>query len=207
MTHAIRNPRTTTRIGMLFAAILLCLMTLFGVSSAQAHDELISSTPAGGDVLDTAPKSMVLTFSGDIKKIGTILELSDAEGTGIDTSFEINRRDVTVTPSAPLGNGQYTLVARVVSSDGHPIDKKIAFEVNDPAAASSSAAASSAAPAAATAPTDSAPVASPAEPSTEATETDTPFGGMPAGLVWTIVGIAAVGIIVVVLLKARRQTK
>lgn len=204
MTHAIHAPRNSVRLSVLFAALLLCLMSFFGVSSAQAHDELISSTPASGDVLKSAPKDLVLTFSGDIKKIGTILELTDAKGTNVETAFKIDRRDVTVTPAGTLANGTYTLIARVVSSDGHPIDKKIAFEVKDPSAAAGST------PATATAPANTAPVANAApsaEPSTNASDSTSPVAGMPAPLVWAIIGIAGVGLIVLVLLKVRRQTK
>lgn len=198
MTDAIQTPRTATRIGVIFAAVLLCLMTFIGVSSAQAHDELISSTPASGDVLKSAPTSLVLTFSGDIKKIGTILELKAADGQKVGTTFNIDRRDVTVTPEAPLTNGSYTLVARVVSSDGHPIAKDIDFEINDPAEVASSA------PEGANA---SPPAAAPAPEATEDSEDSQPLAGMPAGLIWTILALAGIGMIVLVLLKVRRQNR
>ncbi|MFL4478878.1 copper resistance protein CopC [Paeniglutamicibacter sp. ORCA_105] len=198
MTDAIQTPRTATRIGVIFAAVLLCLMTFIGVSSAQAHDELISSTPASGDVLKSAPTSLVLTFSGDIKKIGTILELKAADGQKVGTTFNIDRRDVTVTPEAPLTNGSYTLVARVVSSDGHPIAKDIDFEINDPAEVASSA------PEGANA---SPPAAAPAPEATEDSEDSQPLAGMPTGLIWTILALAGIGMIVLVLLKVRRQNR
>lgn len=201
MTHVIHTPRTLTRLGLLFAAALLCLMTVFGVSSAQAHDELISSSPASGDVLKAAPKSLVLTFSGDIKKIGTILELTDDAGKSFDSTFAVAGREVTVTPTTPLINGSYVLDARVVSSDGHPINKEIAFEVKDPAAAASSAPATASAPAAEQAP------AAPAPEATEDSAATEPFAGMPAGLIWTIAGVAVIGMVLLVLLKVRGQNK
>ena len=206
MTHVIHTPRTSTRAGVLFAAVLLCLMTFFGASSAQAHDELISSTPASGEVLKNAPTSLVLTFSGDIKKIGTILELNAADGQKVGTTFKIDRRDVTVTPEAPLSNGSYTLVARVVSSDGHPIAKDIDFEVNDPTAVASSAPATAKAPDSIAPAAGSAPAA---EPTATAGDSDSnqPLAGMPAGLTWTILAAAGIGMIVLVLLKVRRQNK
>lgn len=208
MTDSIQAPSAATRIGVLFAAVLLCLMAFFGVSSAQAHDELISSVPASGEMLDSAPKSLVLTFSGDIKKIGTILQLKNSEGSEIGTSFEINRREVAVTPEETLGNGKYTLVARVVSSDGHPIDKKIDFEVKTPASESSSAPSASTAPESTTAAAAPATTTAPStEPSAGADESSTTVAGMPAALVWTIIGVAGIGIIALVLLKVRRQTK
>lgn len=212
MTDSIQTPGTATRIAVLFAAIMLCLMGFFGVSSAQAHDELISSVPATGEVLDSAPKSVVLTFSGDIKKIGTVLVLSNAQGSEIGTTFEINRREVAVTPEETLANGKYTLAVRVVSSDGHPIEKEIDFDIKTPAAESSLApSASSPAESSATAAAPATSVAPSAEPSaqpgTETENSSTTVAGMPAGLVWTIIGVAGVGIIVLVLLKVRRQTK
>ncbi|MDO5744425.1 MAG: copper resistance protein CopC [Micrococcaceae bacterium] len=216
MTYSIHSPRSVTRIGVLFAALLLCLMSFVGVSNANAHDELISSVPATGEVLDSAPKTLVLTFSGDIKKIGTILELKGSDGSEIGTSFAINRREVVVTPDEALGNDEYTLIARVVSSDGHPIDKKIGFEVKAPVTESSSAPAteSASSPAASNATESSATAAAPAttdaaspEPSAPADDASKSVAGMPAGLVWTIIGIAGIGIIVLVLLKVRRQTK
>ncbi len=208
MADSIKAPSAATRIGVLFAAVLLCLMSFFGASSAQAHDELISSIPATGEVLDSAPKTLVLTFSGDIKKIGTILQLKNSEGSEIGTSFEINRREVVVTPDETLGNGKYTLVSRVVSSDGHPIDKKIDFEIKAPATEASSTPAASGAPETSAAATAPATMAAPStEPSAEADDSSKTVAGMPAGLVWTIIGVAGIGIIVLVLLKVRRQTK
>lgn len=210
MTHVIQTPRTATRIGVLFAAVLLCMMTFCGISAAQAHDELVSSTPATGEVLTSAPTSLVLTFSGDIKKIGTILELKAADGQKIGTTFGIDRREVTVTPEVPLDNGSYTLVARVVSSDGHPIAKDIDFEVNDPAAvvssAPASASATSSASASATSSSAHAAGPAPAETTDEAVDGQA-LAGMPAGLIWTILAVAGIGMVVLVLLKVRRQNK
>lgn len=206
MTDAIQTPRTAIRLGILLAAVLLCLMTFLGASSAQAHDELVSSTPENGEVLKSAPKSLVLTFSGDIKQIGTILELNAANGQKVGTTFTIDRRDVTVTPASPLPNGSYTLAARVVSSDGHPIAKDIDFEVNDPAAPATSV------PATADAPDSTPPAAGqapPADPTATAQDStdNRPLAGMPAGATWSILALAALGMVALVLLKARRQNK
>ncbi len=74
--------------------------------------------------------------------------------------------------------------------------------------------AASSAPAAADAPDRSAPAAAPAptttaEPTATAADTDSnqSIAGMPAGLTWTIIGLAGVVLIALVLLKVRRQTK
>ncbi len=88
-----------TRLTALIAAALLCLMTLFGVSSASAHDELVATIPTNGAVLKTSPKEFVLTFSGELKEIGTIINLEGCPG-----------------PS----DSQDRLQDRPPRSDGHP---------------------------------------------------------------------------------------
>ncbi len=191
------------RFAALLAVALLSLMTLFGVGSAQAHDELVASTPANGAVLKSSPEKFVLTFSGDLKEIGTIVELKDEKGDSVQTSYEIARRDLTITPDATLPNGDYTLVARVVSSDGHPIDKKLAFSVKDPKAVESAT------------PTPVATAAPSAAPSSEAAPVPAPdkqspseqLSGLPTAVVWLIAGVVVLGSVLMVLLKVRRQGK
>lgn len=199
MIRIIQTPRAATRITALLAAALVCLMAVFGVSSASAHDELVAASPSNGEVLTSSPKQIALTFSGELKKIGTIIELRNAAGKSVETNYSIAQRDLTIVPAAPLANGNYTLVSRVVSSDGHPIDKKLEFSVKDPAAVAPSPepsqvhAADTPAPSAAQAPADA--------------PDEAPVAGVPAALIWIAAGIAGIGMIVVVLLKVRRQGK
>lgn len=194
---------TKARFGALLAIALLSLMTLFGVGSAQAHDELVASTPANGAVLKTSPEKFVLTFSGDLKKIGTIVELKDEKSQSVKTSYEIASRDLTVTPEATLPNGDYALVARVVSSDGHPIDKKLTFSVQDPKAVESATPTPAASPAMSAPPsTDAATV--PAQDQQSPAEQ---VAGLPMAVVWLIVGVVVLGSVLMVLLKVRRQGK
>ncbi|GAA1497173.1 copper resistance CopC family protein [Paeniglutamicibacter kerguelensis] len=191
------------RFGTLLAIALLSLMTLFGVGSAQAHDELVASTPANGAVLKTSPEKFVLTFSGDLKEIGTIVELKDEKGQSIQTSYEITRRDLNVTPDATLPNGDYTLVVRVVSSDGHPIDKKLTFSVQDPQAVESATPTPAATPAPSAAPSSGAATAPAPEQQSPANQ----LAGLPTTVVWIIAGVVVLGSILMILLKVRRQGK
>ncbi|MFF5791929.1 copper resistance protein CopC [Paeniglutamicibacter sp. NPDC012692] len=203
MNVSTQNAGSKARFAALLAIALLSLMTVFGVGSAQAHDELVATTPANGAELKTSPEKFVLTFSGDLKEIGTIVELKDEKGRSIQTSFEIAGRDLTVTPAATLPNSDYTLVTRVVSSDGHPIDKKLTFSVKDPKAVDSAT------------PTPAATQAPSAAPSSEAatvpaTEQQSPakqLAGLPTAVVWLIAGVVVLGSVLMVLLKVRRQGK
>ena len=191
------------RFAALLAVALLSLMTIFGVGSAQAHDELVATTPANGAVLKTSPEKFVLTFSGDLKEIGTIVELKDEKGRSSKTSFEIASRDLTVTPDATLPNGEYTLVTRVVSSDGHPIDKKLVFSVKDPKAVETAVPTPAANPAPSAAPSSEAA----AVPSADQQSPMNQLAGLPTAVVWLIAGVVVLGSVLIILLKVRRQGK
>lgn len=201
MNFSTHLSRSTARIFALIAAALLCMMALLGVNSASAHDELVATTPTQGAVLETSPKEFVLSFSGALKQIGTIIKLQSADGEPVETTFIIAGRDLTVTPVSALPNGEYSLVTRVVSSDGHPIDKKLEFSVKDPQAATS------------VEPAPSATTAASAEPTTEATATPvapeaaSSFMGLPTGVIWGLVGLVVLGSIAMVIAKTRGTGK
>ena len=201
MNFSTHLSRSTARIFALIAAALLGMMTLLGVNSASAHDELVATSPTQGAVLESSPKEFVLSFSGALKQIGTIIKLQSADGEPVETTFVIVGRDLTVTPVTALPGGEYSLVTRVVSSDGHPIDKKLEFSVKEPQAATS------------VEPTPAATTAPSAEPTAQATpapvapEEAKSFMGLPIGLVWGLVALVVLGSIAMVIAKTRGTGK
>ena len=221
MNFSTHLSRSTARIFALIAAALLGMMTLLGVNSASAHDELVATSPTQGAVLESSPKEFVLSFSGALKQIGTIIKLQSADGEPVETTFVIVGRDLTVTPVAALPSGEYSLVTRVVSSDGHPIDKKLEFSVKEPQAATSAEPTPAATAEPSAEPTAAASVeptpAATAEPSAGPTAQATPapvtpeegksFMGLPIGLVWGLVALVVLGSIVMVIAKTRGTGK
>ena len=207
MNASTRISGSKARFAALLAVALLSLMTIFGVGSAQAHDELVATSPESGAVLKTSPDKVVMTFSGELKKIGTIVELKDEKGESFENGYEIAGRELTVTPKAALPNGNYTMVTRVVSSDGHPIDKKLAFTVKDPQAAASASPSASATPAASATPSAAATQAPATEPANEQQDPATPLAGLPASVVWIIAGVVVLGSVLMILLKVRGPRK
>jgi len=115
---------------------------------AQAHDSLESSTPADGSTVSAMPAKIELTFDHTPIAINSIVRVEDATGTDqADGPVQIldNQVSQPVKPGAP--EGKYTVVWRVVSSDGHPIEGTFTFTAGGPntapAAATPAAAASS----------------------------------------------------------------
>lgn len=116
---------------LLFAALAALLVVFATAAPAAAHDELLSTSPKAGAVLDSAPETVELTFSGDILDIGHEIHVTDSEGRDV-TQGTLGVTGKTV--SQPLrdsgrGDDTYTVTWRVVSQDGHPIEGKFQYGV------------------------------------------------------------------------------
>jgi methionine-rich copper-binding protein CopC len=113
---------------------------------AWAHTQLVSADPARQAVLAAAPTAITLEFSRRLNPSFTTIALSDAARRRVATSaVTVETVRATVAPSAPLGNGAYTVAYRVVSEDGHTVQGSYTFTVADPARPAAAAAPSAAA--------------------------------------------------------------
>ncbi|TAJ47847.1 MAG: copper resistance protein CopC [Herbiconiux sp.] len=126
-------PRTRA-LTAISAATVLLLTVGIGAGTATAHDQLLSSTPAEGQVLAEAPAEISMQFSDDVLDIGGVVVVADAAGTNwADGALSLNGGTVTqpVIPGAP--DGAYQIRWRVVSADGHPISDVINFTIGETA--------------------------------------------------------------------------
>ncbi|NUT69584.1 copper resistance CopC family protein [Pseudarthrobacter sp. C4D7] len=119
------------------ARVLLPLATaaflLVSSAPAQAHDSLDSSNPANGSTVSAMPAKIELTFDHTPIAINSIVRVEDATGTDqADGPVQIVDNVVSqpVKPGTP--EGKYTVVWRVVSSDGHPIEGTFTFTAGGP---------------------------------------------------------------------------
>jgi copper resistance protein C len=112
-----------------------CLLTLAAAAllmipaaAAQAHDVLEATDPANGSTVRTVPAKIGLTFDHTPIAIGTIVRVQDATGTDqADGPVAIVDNHVTQAVKTDAPNGKYTVIWRVVSSDGHPIEGTFTF--------------------------------------------------------------------------------
>ena len=120
--------------------LLLFSVTLFASQSvaAQAHSALESSNPAQGQVVETLPSEVSLTFIEALiliegESVNT-LTLKGADG----TSYELLPPTIVgAVLSAQVAGGDYPagdylLSYRAVSADGHPVTGKITFSTSSP---------------------------------------------------------------------------
>jgi copper resistance protein C len=122
----------TVAAGVIVAAVAL----LATAAPASAHDELLSSTPAAGDRLDSAPAEIALTFPQPVLDVGASMLVTDADGVDhVAGAPVLDAGTVTVPLEPDLRHGAYEVRWRVVSSDGHPLSGIIHFTVGEGEAA------------------------------------------------------------------------
>ncbi|MEO5833550.1 MAG: copper resistance protein CopC [Nakamurella sp.] len=123
----IRGSRTRRLLGVLFAALALGLA--LPPSSASAHAELLSTDPAAGAVLATAPTSVELIFDEAVFLVPDGFQLYDATGTHRTVPAAAVDATVRATMPTDLPDGSYVLGWRVVSDDSHPESGLVPFSI------------------------------------------------------------------------------
>lgn len=192
-------------VGAMSLALLLALP-----APAQAHDTLLESDPADGDVLETSPEEITLSFSADVLDVSPLVRISDADGeTVAEITPTVDGTVATATLPEPLPAGDYEVAWRVVSSDGHPIEGTFALTVEqDPAAQENEPAASDEGGATKSAAVSDAGGAEDGPTSAESTSTeseDEPASGLSMSLLLGILGVVVVAAVVAGIVIVRRR--
>lgn len=126
-----------SRLKPLLAAITLGF-TLVAASTAQAHPELLSSTPANG-ARGAAPAKIELRFSEKLttqfsgaKLLMTAMPGMQHAPMPVKASVAggADPKSMLLTPAAPLTAGSYRVEWRAVSADTHPITGSLTFDVD-----------------------------------------------------------------------------
>ena len=123
------HPRATRPAGVLAALLLLALVSWPG--PAAAHASLVSSSPAQGDVLATAPTSISFEFSEDMVSPAYVV-VTGPDGNAATVGEPVVDGNVVTQQVAPgVPDGTWTTAVRAVSKDGHPVTAQITFSVGD----------------------------------------------------------------------------
>jgi copper transport protein len=114
------------------AAIVAAAPLLLLGGTAAAHAELLSVSPADGEVVDVAPAEVVLTFSEPVSLTGGSVRVLDDAAEDVSTGTTLTDEIITTTLPPGLANGTYTVVFEVVSVDSHRISGASVFHVGAP---------------------------------------------------------------------------
>ena len=170
-------------------AIASLFIGVFGVTSASAHAELVSMTPAVGSVVTAPPASVTLTFGEDIAAMGSTIVVLAPSGAPVQSGDPtVNGMTIDVGLQSLTETGTYQVNFRVLSADGHIVNDSASFTYApaDPSATPALASTQSATPAASTLT---------ASPETSAvTQHSSSIGYWIVGFVVLALIIAAVGV-------------
>ena len=95
-------------VSLKYLKLLAAGLVLFS-GLATAHVELYDASPAAGGMLESAPKELFLSFSGDVRIVK--LKLTDAKGKGVDFGFKpvVEATDEMRWDLPSLAAGKYTV--------------------------------------------------------------------------------------------------
>lgn len=113
------------------AVLALAVINIATIAPANAHEGLVSSTPASDSALTQSPTEVSLTFTSEPLDVGSSITVVDSSGETWGDAEPV-RDGVTLTQPlrAPLPSGTYEVRWRAVSGDGHPISDSFSFTVD-----------------------------------------------------------------------------
>lgn len=132
--------------------LLLKLTLWFGVviatfagssRPAAAHNTFVSSDPATGAVVDSAPRQISFVFAAPVPLETASAQVIDGLGTRTDLTGLTHGpagSNEFVAPLPPLEPGEITVRWRLVGPDGHPLTDRVVFTVRAPATTTAAAA-------------------------------------------------------------------
>lgn len=134
--------------GVAIGAVLVAGSVLAVAAPAQAHNYVVSTTPASGSVLTQLPAQFSVTTNDNLLNLagegnGFVLQIRDAGGAYYGDGC-VTVQGATMSATAALGKpGNYTIAWQLISTDGHTVSDEIPFtwqpDANQPAPSAGSA--------------------------------------------------------------------
>ena len=124
LSRAMSRARFVTAVAVGVGALLVVV----SAAPASAHANLVHASPADRSTVSTAPTTVSLTFDENIR-MPSVIVVYDADGASVvrgKTSVADNIASIGVDATA---TGDYTVVYRVVSTDGHPVAGRLVYRV------------------------------------------------------------------------------
>jgi copper transport protein len=109
---------------------VVLLLALMFPAAAQAHATLVRSDPRDGAVLAAAPTTVRLVFDDTVRAVSGMRAIRNGDGSVLSgRPHVVNGRVLVVPLRGGLPDGDYTVLWRVLSDDGHRLAGVIAFGV------------------------------------------------------------------------------
>jgi len=128
--HLLRHQRLfRPRLTHVGAVLFTCFVVGATLAWAAVHIRLESSVPAAGEVVSTVPERFELRFSGPVNEALSSLVLVDPAGDSVNVTLGALLDDGrTLVGDVPeLTGGEYLVLWKTVSADGHPVSGEFSF--------------------------------------------------------------------------------
>jgi copper transport protein len=132
----VRNNRRV-RGSVLAGLVIGGLSVLFGPASpASAHAVVVSTSPAQGSVVGSAPSQAVVTFSESVRLVPGRTQVIGPDGKRLSIGAPTVSGAVLTIPlhAADKPLGTYLVSYRVISADSHPVGGGFTFSIGAPSA-------------------------------------------------------------------------
>lgn len=99
---------------------------------ASAHAALVTSSPQANDVLQDAPKQVVLTFTENVNPVAGKIKVIAPDGKRVDRNEARQSGDQLIIPLGDVTQiGTYLVSFRVISADSHPVGGAFSFSYKE----------------------------------------------------------------------------
>jgi copper transport protein len=103
---------------------------------AQAHAELVRTSPQQGEQVETAPAEVVVTFSEHVTAVPSKIQVIAPNGKRVDKGNPtVNGDSLHIPVSTDVPRGTYLVTYRVISADAHPVGASFTYSYGAPSAA------------------------------------------------------------------------
>nr|WP_247602115.1 copper resistance CopC family protein [Cellulomonas denverensis] len=171
---------------------------------------MVSSDPADGSTVATAPEQITLVFNEPAQELGSELVVTAPDGRAVgDGPVQLADTSVIQPLTGDLPAGTYTVSWRVTSADGHPIDGTLTFTAEAATTVGVDPGASAEPEVTTQATEDASPIAEPidATPAPDAIAEDEDAGLAAGAIVAIVVGVLALAAVVTFVVHERRKAK
>ncbi len=110
-------------------AVLLVVAGFGAATTAAAHSQLDRSNPADGARVAALPEQIKLTFNLNVLGLGAAVQVTGPEGNIADGRPTVVDKQLRQAVRPGSVAGDYTVLWRVTSADGHPISGRFTFSV------------------------------------------------------------------------------
>lgn len=123
------------RFAVLLPVAVLAFLLLAVSAPAQAHTDLVGSSPAENALIPLTTDRLVLAFSEDVVPVGSQVVVRDRRGAEVTLGEPGRAGNSLVVRLHLVEPGRHVVSYRVVGADGHPVIGGYAFRAVGAAAA------------------------------------------------------------------------